>query len=70
LQVNDLATFYLSFLMIPHLAKAEKPGRLVIVASGVHYYTELDKEVLSAPSVYEKLSEEQYFAYACFLWDY
>lgn len=60
LQVNDLATFYLSFLLLPSLKKARAPARLVVVASEAHWFSTLDKEVVDTPGLYEKLSDEEY----------
>jgi hypothetical protein len=58
--VNDLATFYMSILLLPQLRKVKIPGRLVIVSSSTHYWTSLDEDVLNAPSIYQKMSEKDY----------
>ena len=64
LQINDVSTFYLSLLMLPVLRRASirsrQPSRLTMVASDVHYWTELDEIILSADKPIQKLNDRQY----------
>ena len=55
LQVNDLSALLLTMLLIPaaQRAAAARPGsnpRLVIVGSDIHYFADMPKKVINAPS--------------------
>ncbi|KAH7910002.1 hypothetical protein BJ138DRAFT_160175 [Hygrophoropsis aurantiaca] len=64
LQVNHLATALLSLLLFPHLSKSsspEKPSRLVIVSSDMHYMTKVTPEIMeSSSTTLRTLSSEEY----------
>ncbi|KAH7908856.1 hypothetical protein BJ138DRAFT_1181459, partial [Hygrophoropsis aurantiaca] len=64
LQVNHLATALLSLLLFPHLSKSsspERPSRLVVVSSGVHYWTKITPEMMESSSTTLKtLSSKEY----------
>ncbi|KIY65747.1 short-chain dehydrogenase [Cylindrobasidium torrendii FP15055 ss-10] len=67
LQVNNLSTPLLALRLLPLMKRTSKDyattPRLVVVSSGVHYNAQVPAlmEVLSAPRLLEKLSEESSF---------
>ncbi|EPQ57033.1 NAD P-binding protein [Gloeophyllum trabeum ATCC 11539] len=62
LHVNHLSTVLCSLLLLPSLLKTASEHsvqtRLVVVASGVHYWMDLNESIRQSPSILEKLSEE------------
>ncbi|THV00232.1 NAD(P)-binding protein [Dendrothele bispora CBS 962.96] len=66
LQVNDLATILLAFLLLPKmLHTAKKYGtypRLVVVASNTYFWSTLEREIIDAPKgkILETFSSEKY----------
>ncbi|KAF8875612.1 hypothetical protein CPB85DRAFT_1235845 [Mucidula mucida] len=64
LQVNNLASPLLSLRLLPHMertaAQFSTTPRLVTVASGVHYWAVIDQELIEAPALLAKLSDETY----------
>ena len=64
LQVNHLGTALLALLLTPTMVRTGQDNgtnsRLVVVSSGVHHWTTLDKESLDSSSILQKLSDEAY----------
>ncbi len=64
LQVNNLASPLLSLRLLPLMertaAQFSTTPRLVTVASGVHYWAVIDQELIEAPALLAKLSDETY----------
>lgn len=64
LQINDLATFLLSILLLPHLIRTAQEfsttPRLSIVASDVHYFADIPQAALDSPNVFRTLSDKQH----------
>ncbi|TFK54182.1 NAD(P)-binding protein [Heliocybe sulcata] len=65
LHVNHLATALCSLLLLPRLLKtASEFGvqtRLVVVSSGVHYWTSITEPVRNSPNILKKLNEKESF---------
>ncbi|KAK0463437.1 hypothetical protein IW261DRAFT_1672487 [Armillaria novae-zelandiae] len=64
LHTNNLGPGLLAIRMIPKLLETARKysviPRLVIVASDVHYWTTIEKDVIAGPSILEKLSDKDY----------
>lgn len=64
MQVNNIASPLLSLRLLPHMvrtaAEFSTTPRLVTVASEVHYWAEIGKELIEAPALLEKLSDKTY----------
>ncbi|KAF8159859.1 short-chain dehydrogenase [Crassisporium funariophilum] len=64
-QVNNLSTSLLALLLLPHMLQtAEKHNttpRLVVVASEVHYWAKLEKELIDSPNPLKKFGSAEYF---------
>lgn len=64
LQVNDLSSALVALRLIPRMSETgEKYSvrpRIVIVASDVHYWTTVKKEVLDTPNIWQKLNSKEY----------
>ncbi|KAK0474335.1 hypothetical protein EDD18DRAFT_257443 [Armillaria luteobubalina] len=64
LHTNNLGPGLLAIRMIPKLLETARKHsvipRLVIVASDVHYWTTIEKDVIAGPSILEKLTDKDY----------
>jgi retinol dehydrogenase-12 len=64
IQVNHLSTALVSLLLLPLMNKTARTHnthpRLVIVSSGVHYWTEVEPAVRATPSILETISSKAY----------
>jgi hypothetical protein len=64
LQVNNLSTLLLNIRLLPVMLKTGKTfsvePRLVVVASGMHYWTKLEKKVVDSPEPLKMFSSKEY----------
>ncbi|KAG7439188.1 NAD(P)-binding protein [Guyanagaster necrorhizus] len=64
LHTNNLGPGLLAIRMIPKMLETARKHsvipRLVIVASDVHYWTKIEKDVIASPRILAKLSDKQY----------
>ncbi|KAF7326425.1 Short chain dehydrogenase sol3 [Mycena venus] len=64
LQVNDLSTPLLAFLLLPAMIKTAEQystiPRLVVVASEVHHWVKIEKKVLENPDMIKTLGSSEY----------
>ncbi|KAF9031682.1 short-chain dehydrogenase [Hymenopellis radicata] len=64
LQVNNIASPLLSLRLLPHMVRTaaafSTTPRLVTVASETHYWAVIGKELIEAPALLAKLSDETY----------
>ncbi|KAK0199470.1 hypothetical protein DFS33DRAFT_1268460, partial [Desarmillaria ectypa] len=64
LHTNNLGPGLLAIRMIPKMPDTARKHsvipRLVIVASDVHYWTSIEKDVIASPSILAKLSDKEY----------
>jgi hypothetical protein len=64
LQVNDLSTPLVSFLLLPAMIKTAQQHatlpRIVVVSSEVHYWVEIEKRVYENPDIIKTLGSSEY----------
>ncbi|KAJ7590397.1 hypothetical protein C8J56DRAFT_1140345 [Mycena floridula] len=64
IQINNLSTSLLSILLLPHMQKTAQDHNvttnLVIVASEIHYFVDIEDKVRDSPRILEKLSQKEY----------
>ncbi|KAH6903865.1 short-chain dehydrogenase [Coprinopsis sp. MPI-PUGE-AT-0042] len=64
LQVNNLSTLLLNIRLLPIMLKTGKTfsvePRLVVVASGMHYWTKLEEKVVNSPEPLKTFSSKEY----------
>ncbi len=69
LHTNNLGPGLIAICMIPKLletaCKYSVNPRLVIVASNVHYWMSIEKDVIDGPSILAKLSDKDYCTKEC-----
>jgi NAD(P)-dependent dehydrogenase (short-subunit alcohol dehydrogenase family) len=63
-QVNDLSTSLLALLLLPHLLgtaqKYNTTPRLVVVSSGMHYWTKFEKRLIDAPNPFQLYAHQEH----------
>jgi len=64
IQVNDLATSLLSLLLLPRMIQTAKDHsttpRLVVVASGMHYWADIEQKAIKSPDYLKTLGSKEY----------
>ncbi len=64
MHTNNLGPGLLAIRMIPKMLETARKHsvnpRLVVVASDVHYWTKIEKDVIASPSILAKLSDKGY----------
>ncbi len=63
MHTNNLGPGLLAIRMIPKLLETARKHsvnpRLVVVASDVHYWTKIEKDVIASPTILAKLSDKE-----------
>ncbi|KAJ7663866.1 hypothetical protein DFH06DRAFT_1295874 [Mycena polygramma] len=64
LQVNDLSTSLLALLLLPTMIQTAQQHsttpRIVVVASGMHYWVKIEKEIYEKPDMLKSLGSAEY----------